>query len=358
MLLRKTYRLNPDIGFKKIIPVMENNFISALKLMLRNIGTFFRSQQWKEILFFLFFLLLSFGFWFLQSLQQDYERKIELPVRYKDIPSEWILSENNPKKIDVVVKDKGTTLIYYSWEVGFSSIEISVSGLSPSAAGHTLLVTTRMLETMVSKQLISSTSILSVEPRELYLEYDSLRHRSVPVVADVVVQTTPGFQVSDSIKISYPEIRVYGSGKILDTLKFIKTKRIVLDNVSDTRELTVALDLPGGLKADHENVKLTIPVEEYTEKRLRLPVLCTDIPSGQVLRIFPSTVEVICDIPLSLFKELTANDLEIRIPFLDFQEYRLTGKMPVALTGKPSWVANTVIVPDEVEFIIEQLNGE
>ncbi|MDR0394493.1 MAG: YbbR-like domain-containing protein [Tannerella sp.] len=336
---------------------MENNFISALKLMLRNIGTFFRSQQWKEILIFLFFLLLSFGFWFLQSLQQDYERKIELPVRYKNIPSEWILSENNPEKIDVLLKDKGMTLMYYSWKVNFLPVEISVSNLSRSA-GHTLQVTTRTLETMVSKQLISSTSILSIEPREIHIEYDSLSHRTVPVVANVIIQTKPGFRVSDSIKISHPEIRIYGSVKTLDTLKYVRTKRITVDNVSATRELTVALDLPAGVKTDHESVKLTIPVEEYTEKRLQLPVLCSDIPSGQVLRIFPSTVEVICGIPLSLFKELTVNDLEIRIPFRDFQKYRLTGKMPVKLTGKPSWVASAVVIPDEVEFIIEQLTEE
>lgn len=336
---------------------MQNNFISALKTMFRNAGYFFRKQQWKEILIFLFFLLLSSGFWLLQSLQQDYERKIELPVRYKNIPSEWILSKDNPEKISILVKDKGTTLMYYSWKANFLPVDISVSNLSRSS-DQSLHVTTRMLETMLSKQLISSTSILSIEPREINIKYDSLSSRSVPVIADVIVQTKPGFQLSDSIKISESEVRVYGSSKVLDTLRYVKTKRSTAENVSSTRELTVALDLPVGVKSDHETVKLTIPVEEYTEKRLQLAVLCLDIPSGYALRIFPSMVEVVCDIPLSLFKELTEDELEIQIPFHEFQEYQPTGKLPVRLTKKPSWVVNTVVVPDEVEFIIEQLRHD
>jgi hypothetical protein len=336
---------------------MQNIFKSALKLTPQNMGDFFRNQQWKEILIFLFFLLLSAGFWFLQSLQQDYERNIELPVRYKNVPSKWILSEDNPKKINILVKDKGTTLIYYSWNAHFLPVDISVSNFSQSS-DHALHVTTRTLETMLSKQLISSTSILSIEPSEIHIKYDSLSNRMATVVADVIVQTKPGFQVCDRIKISHPEVCLYGSSKALDTLGYIKTKRTTIENVSETKELTVALDLPAGVKSDHETVNLTIPVEEYTEKRLRLPILCFDLPSGYALRLFPSVVEVICNIPLSLFKELTENDLEIQIPFYDFQKYQSTGKVPVKLTKKPSWVVNTVIVPDEVEFIIEQLRHD
>jgi hypothetical protein len=318
---------------------------------------FFRSQQWKEVLIFLFFLLLSSGFWFLQSLQRDYERKIELPLHYKNVPQEWILANDNPEKITVLVKDKGSTLMYYFWSANFSPIDVSVANLS-RAADHSLHVTNQELETMLSKQLISSTSILAIEPREIHLRYDSLSRHAAAVVADVVVQTKPGFQLSGQIILSHPEVQLYGRSQVIDTLRYIKTKRATFENVSATRDYAVALDLPEGVKADHETVKLTIPVEEFTEKKLRLPVLCSDMPSTYALRIFPSSVEVTCNIPLSSFKELTEEEVEIRIPFQDFQEYQSTGKLPLRITRKPPWVAGAVIVPDEVEFIIEQLRND
>ena len=332
---------------------MQNNFKSALKTMLLSVGAFFSRQQWKEIFIFIFFLLLSFGFWLLQSLQRDYERRVELPLHYKNVPSEWVLSENNPKKISILLKDKGTTLLYYIWRANVDPVDISLTGLT-RISDYSFRVTNEMLETALSKQLISSTSIISFEPREIELRYDSLSSRTAPVVENVSIITKPGFQISDDIRILPPEIRLFGSRNVLDTLNEVKTKLVVLDGLSKTRELTAQLDLPEGVKSDPETVKMTVPVEEFTEKRLQLPVLCPDIPDNYALRLFPSNVEVTCNIPVSKFKELTESDLGIIIPFKDFENYRSTGKIPVRLTEKPSWVMTAVVTPNELEFIIEQ----
>jgi hypothetical protein len=332
---------------------MQNKLISALKSIFRNMGDFFRNRQWKEILTFLFFLLLSFGFWLLQSLQEDYERRIVLPLRYKDIPPEWVLSADNPNKISILLKDKGSTLMYYAWKSHFSPVDVSVSHL-PRSAGQSLRVTSQTLEAAMARQLIASTDIISIEPHEITVTYDSLSSRRVTVVADVTVHAKPGFRQSGDIKISTPEIRLYGSRMALDRLDSIRTKHVTVENASEAKELTVGLDLPDGVKAAHETVKLTVPVEEFTEKRIRVPVLCRDVPAGYAVRMFPSTVEAVCDVPVSRFRELEAEGLEIQMPFGEFEANRLTGKMPVRLTKKPPWVVNAVMIPDEVEFIIEQ----
>lgn len=332
---------------------MQQKIKSAWESMLLKTGAFFRRQQWKEFLIFLFFLLLSFSFWFLLSLQQDYERQIEVPLRYKNVPSEWVLSENNPKTINILLRDKGTTLMYYSWNAHFNPVDISVAGL-PQLSEHTLHITNRMLETAMAKQLISSTTILAIEPRDIEVRYDSLGSRVVPLVADVQILTMPGFQVSDSIRLSQTEVRLYGSSSMLDTLFEVRTKHLTLENVSKTSEVSVGLQLPAGVKADYETVKLTVPVEEYTEKKIQLPVLCLDIPEAFVLRMFPSNVEVICYIPVAKFRDLTTNDLEIVIPFEEFEDNQATGKIPIRLTRKPAWVIKTAVVPNELEFIIEQ----
>ena len=333
---------------------MQNNTKSALKSMLLSMGAFFRRQQWKEIFIFVFFLLLSFGFWLLQSLQQDYERRIELSLRYKNVPSEWILSGSNPEKISILLKDKGTTMMYYMWKANVDPIDISISGL-PRLSDKSLDISGSVIETALSKQLISSTSIISFEPREIELRYDSLDSRLVKVVENVSITTKPGFQLSDSIKISYPEVRIFGNRSVLAVLKEVKTKPIVLENLSKTREITAYLDLPEGVKSEQETVKLTIPVEEFTEKRVQLQVICPDIPNNYALRLFPSAVEVTCNIPLSQFRELTAEKVAIVIPFKDFEEYQNTGKILLRLTEKPSWVTNHVVSPNELEFIIERL---
>ena len=42
-----------------------------------------------------------------------------------------------------------------------------------------------------------------------------------------------------------------------------------------------------GVRYEPEEVKVNIPVEEYTEKRLTLPIQCDSVPDNYILRMFP-----------------------------------------------------------------------
>ena len=332
---------------------MQHQWKSAVESLLLRAGVFFRRQQWKEIFIFVSFLLLAFVFWFLQTLQQDYEQRIELPLRYKNIPPEWVLSANKPETVSVLLKEKGALLQYYLWNARAHAIDISVAGLT-QASDSSLQITSRILEAELSKQFFASTSILSFEPREIELFYDMLGNRLLPVLSRVSVSTKQGFQLSGSIIVSPSEVRLFGSSKALAVLKEIQTKPVSVENVSKTTEMTAQLDLPEGIKSETETIKLIIPVEEYTEKKIQLAVISAEIPEKYVVRLFPSSVEVRCNLPLSLFRELTEDKLEIVIPFSEFEENQATGKIPVRLTRKPDWVTNPVVTPKELEFIIER----
>ena len=331
---------------------MQQSIRSAFESGLLRSGIFFRRQQWKEILFFIFFLLLAFVFWFLQTLQQEYEQRIEIPLRYINVPAEWILSENNPETISALLKEKGANFLYYYWNLKSHSIDISVPNLS-QISDTSLLIPNRFLETELSKQLFASTSIISFTPQEIELYYDVLSSRMSIVSAQVSFTTKQGFHLSDSITVVPSNVRLYGSNKALSLQNTVNTKLIILEDISKTSELLVSLDLPAGIKSENETVKLIIPVEEFTEKKIPVRVQCIDIPKNYVLRMFPSIVEITCQLPLSHFRELTDDMLEINIPFTEFESNQKTGKVSVSLTQKPVWVVHTVVLPNELEFIIE-----
>jgi hypothetical protein len=83
-------------------------------------------------------------------------------------------------------------------------------------------------------------------------------------------------------------------------------------------------------------------------------VLCNDLPGNYALRTFPTSVDVVCNVPISRFRELTEADLEIQIPFNEFEAKHTEGKILLYLTKQPLWVVHPVIIPDIIEFIIEQ----
>ena len=168
-----------------------------------------------------------------------------------------------------------------------------------------------------------------------------------------VVQTNAGFKVSGDISITPRSINVYASDVVLDTLKEIKTIYTEIKKGNKTVTRTVQLEKIDGVTLEPTSVTVTIPIEEYTEKTLEIPVICTNLPPHYTLRMFPAVVKVSCNVPLSRFKDVSADDFEIRISFADLEQ-SASGTLPLQLNKKLSWVDVATISPDRIEFILEQ----
>lgn len=312
---------------------------------------FLRRQRWKEALVFFCFLLLSFGFWLLQSLQQEYEIGITIPVRYKSMPADIAFSGTTPHEIEVRIKDKGSVLLNYSFGRTFAPIEANMK--DSKGKNGTLFISKKEIENDILKQLISTTSLASFEPQQIDAAYSKRLHKEVPVVFNGTIQTDAGFQESDEITIRPNMINVYASKAVLDTILEIKTVFTEVKKGTKTIVRNLQLQKIDGATLDPSVVAVTIPIEEYTEKTLSIPVVCQKIPPHFTVRMFPAEVKVICSVPLSKFKDLSEEEFAVRISFADLEQ-NVSGTIPITLSQKPDWVRTATLSPDKVEFILEQ----
>lgn len=323
----------------------------SFKSVRIKINAFLRRQRWKEALIFFAFVLLSFGFWLLQSLQQEYEIEISIPVRYKNIPPDVSFTETPPQEIVARVKDKGSVLLNYSFGRSFAPIEKNMN--NQAEKNGTLSVPKKTIESDIQKQLLATTSLTGFEPQRIEAFYSKRIKKNIPVIFNGTVQTSPGFHISGDIIISPPTVSVFASDIVLDTLNQAKTVFTEIKKGNKVITRTVQLQKVSESTFDPTSVTLTIPIEEFTEKTLEIPVICTDLPSQYILRTFPSTAKVTCSIPLSRFKDLSEDAFEIRFSFKDLEQ-NVSGTLPIHLTKKPDWVNVATIVPDKIEFILEQ----
>lgn len=326
---------------------------SKLKSDPKKIKAFLLRPQWKEVLIFLAFVLLSFGFWMLQSMQEEYEMNISIPVKYKNIPVDMAFTEPAPEKITVRLKDKGSVLMNYSFGRKFVPIEKIVKPKDPQASVGTLTISSREIESDIQKQLIATTKLVKFEPAQIKVAYGKRAQKAIPVVFDGKINLEPGFQLSGDILLSPAAVNVYATEAILDSIEQIKTVFTEFKSVNKTVTKTIQLRKSDTISLEQDNVTVTIPVDEYSEKILEIPVQCTGVPKEYTVRLMPHTVKVSCNIPISRFKELKENQFAIRIPF-DVLEQNLTGVVSVELSEKPDWVTSAILSPNKIEFVIEQ----
>lgn len=310
-----------------------------------------RRQRWSEALIFFFFILLSFGFWMLQSLQQDYEIELSIPVRYKNVPPDVAFTSTPVDVIRVKVKDKGSVLLNYTVGRNFVPIEISMKKNAPSGE---LKLSRKDLESDIQKQLMATTSLIGFEPQTITLKYNPREKKEVPVIFNGEIQTEPGFLI-DTVMLTPSTVEVYASKAVLDTLVSVRTKYVVIKRAKKKVTENITLEKMDGITASPDVVTLIVQVEEYTEKTLEIPVICSDLPPHLTLRTFPSTVQLTCNVPLSRFKDITENDFLVDIKYADLEK-NLNGVLPVTLEKKPSWVKQVSLYPEKIEFVLEQNN--
>ena len=323
----------------------------SFKSTKKEIKTSFLQKKWKDVLIFFCFVLLSFGFWILQSLQQEYEIDFQIPIKYKNIPSDISFVGNPPKEIKVTVKDKGSILLNYTFGRSFAPIEVNMKNRNETSG--LLSITKQEIESGIKKQLIATSTLISFTPPQISVLYSKLREKEIPVIFNGKIHTEAGFKTSNQIKISPTVIKVYASEMVLDSIHEIKTTFTEIKNGNKTITRPVSLQEIKGARFEPKEVSVTIPIEEYTEKVFEIPVTCEDLPDHYILRTFPSTVKVSCNMPLSLFKNVSEKDFSIQISFADL-EHNLSGKLPIYLNKKPDRVEGIKLSPYQIEFILEQ----
>lgn len=321
----------------------------SVKSLNKQTKAFFQSEQWKEALVFFFFLLLAFGFWVLQSLQQEYEIELNIPVRYKEIPADVAFSREAPKQVVVKVRDKGSVLLNYTLGRTLSPIEIKMEATEKEG---TLRYSKKQIESDIQKQLITSTSLIEIDPQQIEASFSQRKHKDIPVQFNGDIHLSAGFQLAGEIEIDPKTIDAYATSELLDSLQEVKTNFIEVKKGSKKIQRIVNLQPVDGVNLVPTTVTVTIPIEEYTEKSITLPIICKDMPSHYKVRLFPGEITVTCSVPLSRFKNLSEAQFEAAISFKDLMQ-NVSGTIAVELTRKPEWVHTPTLLPAQVEFLLE-----
>lgn len=328
---------------------------SSLKPADQKEKAFSHPQRWKEALIFLAFVFLSFCFWMLQSMQEKYEVNIAIPVTYKNVPAEMAFTKTLPKAFNVKIKDKGSVLLNYM--LGRTFVPITVTMHATKGKSGILTFSHKAIENAIFKQLKVTTQLISFDPSELYLTYSPMQWKKVMIAFNGEIHTEAGYQIAGDILIQPQEVQVYAPQQVLDTLHQVKTSFTTVENGNQTVVKKLKLMAVKGAKLNSRIVKVTIPIEEFTEKSIEIDVQCTNIPDHFRIRMFPSTVKITCNVPLSRFKEINETMFSASVTLPNMDDVSGTS-LPVSLNKKPSWMKNVKIDPDKIDFLLEQIKDE
>ena len=99
--------------------------LKQTKNFMRN---FLRINNSREFLVFLFFLSIAFLFWYLMTMNHEYEMKYKVRLELEHLPENLIVIEPLEKEMTVVLKDKGDKLVEYKARGKMKTLTIDHEG--------------------------------------------------------------------------------------------------------------------------------------------------------------------------------------------------------------------------------------
>jgi hypothetical protein len=306
----------------------------------------------KNVFIFLFFLIISYVFWFIISLNKNYETRLTFPLEYRNIPKEIALSTDLPSSIDVKVKDKGTVIFTYK-QSKFSALVIDfkdIPGFSKNKSA--VLSTSDTFDKKIKEQLAQTTVITDYFPSEITIERIFLSSKKLPIRINCDIRFAKQYNLSDSIKANPDSIILYGTEECLDTTVYISTNLLRIKDIKDTLNRSVGLLLPKHTKADNSKVNLMIPVEVSTEASIMIPVKVINTPKNIRVRVLPGEVKLTYMVGISKYKKVKSSDFTVSIDYEDLIESSSKTEF-VNIDTKPSFVSNCRINPQEVQWVME-----
>lgn len=309
---------------------------------------FLSSSKGRDILLYLVFVIISFAFWAILSLNNLIQDNYKVRFRITGIPQGVTMINDYPREFNVTVKNNGYVLLKYM--IG-DNPEITVDFKEYANGNGQILISRQELEDMLVAEFGSGTSIVSFSPESLSIKYTSLPGKKVPV--EIFGDYVANFQyvVNGEIVAVPDSVTIYSDAGNLSAINKVRTEKIISRNLTDSLYVKIAIQNIKDVRAVPDSVDVMIPVEPLVTKRSSIPVIVKNLPENVSVVVFPSSVQVSYLLPMSLYNDRLDDKFEASVDYGNIQGNK--AKLPVRIEIAPEIYQNIQLETDSVEYVIE-----
>ncbi|MDT8392255.1 MAG: hypothetical protein RQ761_00305 [Bacteroidales bacterium] len=310
----------------------------------------------KSLYIFLICCIISLFIWFLIKMSDEYVAEIRMPISYQNIQVNKLLVQADDH-IYIRLRAKGADIFSAKYLSRSSPLKINLNQAETrkSRFFDKYYILTNTFRNQVSGRFDFAHAVLGIYPDTLYLNFEEIITRSLPVKARIDVSCKPQFLVYDSIRLVPEQVQISGPASMIDTMTFIPTERKSYSDLDQNLETFVSLD--PGIKNSKVNlnlnrVRIVVPVEEFTESIIEVPVTGTAEDPDMTIRTFPRSVLVTYRVALKDYDLVKPEMFSLSV---NYDEKRDIGKnlLKVKVDESPDFIRITRINPAKVEYLIQ-----
>jgi hypothetical protein len=304
----------------------------------------------SKLRIFLVFLTLSFFFWMIIKLSEEYIYDVRFNIEYTDYPPKLLLQKEASDEIILTLKTVGFKLLRY--RIKEKKIKFSLANIEKKNK-HTYYSNTRSNFKFIQSQFSAETELLNIKPDTLFFEFGKKFSKKVKITSQVEIEFRPGFNIVDDLEIEPKEVSISGPDGVLDSILTIMTKELKLSDISESFEKTVSLVVPKNITVSPAEVVFKAKVDKFTQGTFALPFEVINVPKSVLITTFPKEVKVIYTVPFSDYNKIVPESFKVICDYKETKENELDYLHP-RLIDKPKKASSVRIVPNKIDYLIKK----
>ncbi|MBG6234567.1 YbbR domain-containing protein [Pedobacter sp. CAN_A7] len=304
----------------------------------------------KRFLALIVCLLLAIGGWLFLALNNKYIYTAKTVLVYKNFPQKKAFHPLQSDTVDLQVEGSGWQLLFARLRIKPQSIAISLERLN----NRNFILFSEQLYS-VNDQLETSQKIISVRPDTLYFDFSQRTVKKVPVEFISDIEYTKQYGVSSTIDINPSHVTVSGPLQELEKITSWQTDTLKLKNIQHAVKTRVSMEHSDlkNINIFPASVEVRIPVDEFTEKTLEVPLKIINNKAYHNVKLYPKKVKLTFLVALSSYKQVNEDFIEAVVDLNEWKQLHHT-QLVVTLTRFPEYCKLIKIEPSKVDFIIEK----
>ena len=297
---------------------------------------------------FLLFLAITFFFWWSQTMNQNYETVMKVPVQLSAVPDDVRVINPPVKQITVSLSGKGSALRKSGRRGGRHVLSIGSDAFRMSQ-GRASFPTVRLMDS-ITALLPASVSVKSISPDSLVYLYALQRSVMLPVEFEGTTESQDQFFLE---RIEFNPDSIRAQILLSDSAEhhaMAVAGTLVLS--SDTIVQDVAIKPAAGVILSSDRVRMTVISQQYTEKSIEVPIVGVNFPENLMLKSFPSKAVVTVWVKMSEYDKVTASDFHIVVDYNDIAGSDAS-KARLRIFSQPANVRNVRLQTRTVDYLME-----
>jgi len=294
-------------------------------------------------------LVLAALAWLFTNLSNPYTFTVKRVITYKNTPQRRAFHSLQSDTVSVTVNGTG-------WQMLFSKLNDDSKALNvdlrPLESNNYVALSSQIKQVSINKDV---HDVVSFNPDTLYFDFLNRTVKRVPIklVSDIKYQKQFAQLNNAIIKPAY--VTLDGPSNRIDKITEWQTDSLTADKVNETIRTKLDLQPPneGNITVYPKAVDIIVPVDEYTEKTLQIPVKLLNNSDYYNVKVFPEKVKVTFLTSLKRYTEIDENFFEADAD-LNLWKNQGYNTLPVNLIRMPPFCRIISIDPPNIDFIVKK----